>query len=146
MSDSFGAPWTGAHQASLSVGFPRQEHCGGLVFPSAGHLPNPGVEPASPALGGGFLTSEPPGKPSEHCACMLSHFSCVQLFVTPWAVACRSSVSGILQARILKWVEMPSPSLQGIFPIRVSNPHLLHLLHWQAGSLPLVPPGFSCCL
>ena len=31
--------------------------------------------------------------------------------------------------------------LQGIFPIQVSNPHLLHLLHWQVGSLPLVPPG-----
>ena len=31
--------------------------------------------------------------------------------------------------------------LQGIFPTQGSNPHLLCLLHWQAGSLPLVPPG-----
>ena len=31
--------------------------------------------------------------------------------------------------------------LQGIFPTQGSNPHLLHLLHWQAGSLPLVPTG-----
>ena len=31
--------------------------------------------------------------------------------------------------------------LQGIFPIQGSNPHLLSLLHWQAGSLPVVPPG-----
>ena len=31
--------------------------------------------------------------------------------------------------------------LQGIFPTQGSNPHLLHLLHWQAGSLPLTPPG-----
>ena len=31
--------------------------------------------------------------------------------------------------------------LQGIFPTQVSNPGLLCLLHWQAGSLPLVPPG-----
>ena len=31
--------------------------------------------------------------------------------------------------------------LQGIFPIRGSNPCLRHLLHWQAGSLPLAPPG-----
>ena len=30
---------------------------------------------------------------------------------------------------------------QGIFPTQRSNPHLLHLLHWQAGSLPLAPPG-----
>ena len=30
--------------------------------------------------------------------------------------------------------------LQGNFPTQGSNPHLVHLLHWQAGSLPLVPP------
>ena len=30
---------------------------------------------------------------------------------------------------------------QGIFPTQGSNPHVLHLLHWQAGSLPLAPPG-----
>ena len=62
MSDSFGTPWTVAHQASLSMGFPRQEHWGGLPFPSAGHLPNPGIEPASPALAGGFFATEPPEK------------------------------------------------------------------------------------
>ena len=33
--------------------------------------------------------------------------------------------------------------LQEIFPVQVSNPCLLHLLHWQAGSLPLAPPGKS---
>ena len=31
--------------------------------------------------------------------------------------------------------------LRGIFPTQGSNPHLLRLLRWQAGSLPLVPPG-----
>ena len=31
--------------------------------------------------------------------------------------------------------------LQGIFPTQGSNPRLFHLLHWQVGSLPLVPPG-----
>ena len=44
-----------------------------------------------------------------------------------------SSVRGILQARILEWHAL----LQGIFLTQGSNPHLLHLLHWQAGSLPL---------
>ena len=34
-----------------------------------------------------------------------------------------------------------STLLQGIFPTQGSNPHLLRVLHWQAGSLPLVPPG-----
>ena len=33
--------------------------------------------------------------------------------------------------------------LQGIFPTQGSNPHLLRILHWQAGSLPLAPPGKS---
>ena len=35
-----------------------------LPFPSPGDLPNPGIEPMSPALAGGFFTAEPPGKPS----------------------------------------------------------------------------------
>ena len=34
--------------------------------------------------------------------------------------------------------------LHGIFPTQGSNEHLLCLLHWQEGSLPLVPPGMSC--
>ena len=33
------------HQAPLSMGFPRQEYWSGLLFPSAGHLPHPGIEP-----------------------------------------------------------------------------------------------------
>ena len=56
----FATPWTVAHQAPLSVGFPRQERWSGLPFPAPGDLPNPGIEPASPALAGGFFTTEPP--------------------------------------------------------------------------------------
>ena len=73
------------------------------------------------------------------CACVLSHFSCVQLCEILWTVSCQAPLSMILQARILEWVTMPS--LQGIFPIQGSNPHLSHLLHWQAGSLPPAPHG-----
>ena len=51
-------PWTIAHQATLSVGFPRQECGSGLPFPSPGNLPDPGVDPVSPALVGGFFTTE----------------------------------------------------------------------------------------
>ena len=54
---------TVAHQAPLCVGFPRPEYCSRLPFPSPGDLPNPGIKPASPALAGGFFTTEPPGKP-----------------------------------------------------------------------------------
>ena len=35
--------WTIAHQASLSMEFPRQEYCSGLPFPFPGDLPNPGI-------------------------------------------------------------------------------------------------------
>ena len=59
MSDPFVTPWTVAHQAPLSVGFPRQEHWSGLPFPSLGDLPDPGIEPTSPALAGGFFTPSP---------------------------------------------------------------------------------------
>ena len=46
----FGTPWTVAYQAPPSVGFSRQEYWSGLPFPSPGDLPDPGIEPRSPAL------------------------------------------------------------------------------------------------
>ena len=58
----FAIPWTVAHQASLSMGFSRQEYWSGLPFPSPGGLPDPGIEPRSPALQLDALPSEPPGK------------------------------------------------------------------------------------
>ena len=57
-------PWIVAHQAPLSVGFPRQENWNDLPFPTPGDLPNPGIKLAplvSPALVGPFFTTEPPG-------------------------------------------------------------------------------------
>ena len=55
----FSTPWTVAHQAPLSMGFSRQEYWSGLPFPSLGDLPDPGIEPRSPALQEDALTSEP---------------------------------------------------------------------------------------
>ena len=43
-------PWTVACQAPLSMGFSRQEYWSGLLFPSPGNLPDPGIELRSPAL------------------------------------------------------------------------------------------------
>ena len=60
----FGTIWTVACQATLSMGFSRQEYWSGLSFPSPGDLPNPGIEPRFPAFQADALTSEPPGKPS----------------------------------------------------------------------------------
>ena len=54
-------PWTVAHQAPLSMGFSRQEYWSGLPFPSPGDLPDPGIEPRSPAFQADALPSEPPG-------------------------------------------------------------------------------------
>ena len=61
------APWTVAHQAPLSMGFSRQEHWSGLPFPSPADLPDPGIEPGSPALQADALLSEPPGKLQYSC-------------------------------------------------------------------------------
>ena len=56
-------PWTVAQQAPLSMEFFRQEYRSGLPFPSLGDLPDPGIEPRSPALAGGFFITGPLGKP-----------------------------------------------------------------------------------
>ena len=56
-------PWTVSHQAPLSMGFFGQDYWSGLPFPSPGDLPDPGIEPRSPALQAESLQSEPPGKP-----------------------------------------------------------------------------------
>ena len=61
----FVTPWTVAHQAPPSMGFSRQEYWSGLPFPSPGDLPDPGIEPRSPALQADALTSEPPCDPGK---------------------------------------------------------------------------------
>ena len=58
----FATRWTVAHQAPPSMGFSRQEYWSGLPCPSPEDLPDPGIEPRSPALQADDLTSEPPGK------------------------------------------------------------------------------------
>ena len=63
MFNSFATPWAVAHQAPLYMEFSRQQRCSGLPFPSPGDLPDPGIEPMSPALQTDYLPSEPPGKP-----------------------------------------------------------------------------------
>ena len=50
-------PWTVAQQAPLSMEFSREEHWSRLPFPTPGDLLNPGMEPASLVLAGGFFTT-----------------------------------------------------------------------------------------
>ena len=58
----FATPWTVAYQAPPSMGFSRQEYWNRLPFPSPGDLPNPGIEPGSPAFQVDALSSEPNSK------------------------------------------------------------------------------------
>ena len=58
-------PWTVAHQALLSMGYPMQEYWSGLPFPPPGDLPDPGIKltsPVSPALAVEFFATAPPRK------------------------------------------------------------------------------------
>ena len=64
----FATLWTVAYQAPPSMGFSRQEYWSGLPFPSPGDLPDPGIEPSSPALQADALNSDPPGKPPVYNA------------------------------------------------------------------------------
>ena len=68
-------PWTVASQAPLSMEFSRQEYWSGLTFSSPGDLPNPGIEPRSPALQADSLQSEPPRKPNKLLTDSLMYFS-----------------------------------------------------------------------
>ena len=61
----FATPWNIAYQAPLFMGFSRQQYWSGLPFPSPGGLPDPGVEPMSPALQEDTLLSEPVRKPKK---------------------------------------------------------------------------------
>ena len=112
--------WTVALQAPLSMGFSRQEYWSGLPFSSPGDLPNPGIEPGSPALQADALSSEPPGKPK-------SLWSCPTLCNPMGCSLPASSVCGILWIRTPKWVAMPPPGdppNPGFEPASLTSPTL----------------------
>ena len=98
-------PSTAAHQAPLSLGFSRQEHWSGVSFPSPTH------------------------------ACMVSHFSRVQLFATrglqPTGLLCPQDSPGKNTGVGCHFL------LRGIFPTQESNLNLPHLLHCRQILYPL---------
>ena len=67
------SPEVVARQAPLCMELSRQEHWSELPFPSPGDLPNPRIELGSPALAGGFFTTEPLGSPGEVAGTMNKH-------------------------------------------------------------------------
>ena len=93
----FVTPWIVTCQASLSMRFPRQEYWSGLPFPSPGHLPHLVIEPTSPALAGGFFTTEPPGNvylgPGHKSLPLDPLYSSTQLKFTPRFPRCPQGTS-----------------------------------------------------
>ena len=81
--------WTVAHQASLSVGFPRQEHWTGLPFPSLGDLPDSGIEPMFPVLAGGLFTTEPPRQPIKNLGPIVLEEQEVPSIITYFFLMCQ---------------------------------------------------------
>ena len=68
-----------AHQAPLSMGFPKQEYWNELSFPSPGDLPNPGIEPESPlstALQADSLPFEPSETQKDDITSLGLHIKC----------------------------------------------------------------------
>ena len=139
MSDTV-TRWTIARQASLSMKFSRREYWSGLPCPPPGDLPKPGTEPTSPALAGEFFTTSTTWEAHVYiCAvlCFVSHV--LTLCVS---VDCNPPGSSVHADSLCKNAGMGCYALlQGIFPSQRLNLHLLHLLHSQASSLPLAPPG-----
>ena len=111
-------PWTAACQAPLPMEFSRQGYWSGLPFPSPGDIPDPEIEPRSPALQVDSLPSEPPGKPCKSA--------------TP-------SKSGFLASH---WLSLPSSSLQCFYQAWASAFHIedkikpaLRRMEWREKSL-----------
>ena len=96
--------WTVAHQAPLSTGFPRQEHWSGLPFTSPGDLPNPGIEPESPAL---QAYSLPLSYPGSHSWFISFHNKQVQFSSVQFSC---SVVSDSLRPHGLQHVRLSCPS------------------------------------
>ena len=92
-------PRTVALQVPLSMGSPRQEYWSGLPFPTPGDLPNPGIEPASPALADGFFTTSTTWE-----APRMQHS---KLFSVKFG---RSVMSDSLQPHGLQHARLPCPS------------------------------------
>ena len=101
----FATPWT-----IQSMEFSRPEYWSGYPFPSPGDLPNPGIEPSSPALQADSLPAEPQGKPKNTGVSSLSLLQ--QIFST------QESNWGLLHCRrILYWQSYEGcPRKQGSNP------------------------------
>ena len=129
-------PWTVACRGPLSIEFPRQEYWS--KFSSPGDLPDPRIEPRSPALQAVSLSSRPAESLKASCVPAKSLQSRRSLrpyglypgkLLCPWDSPGKNTVVGC------------HALLQGNLPDPRIKPTFLCLSHWQAGPLPLVPLG-----
>ena len=150
----FGTSQTVALQASLSVGFSKQEYCSGLPFSPLGDLPNPGIEtvsPVSPALQVGSWPLSHLGSPLLHwshvqslyrytyiCKCICAKsLHCVRLCDSMDCSPLGSSVHGIFPVRIVEWVSISYVTLYwNIQP---------HFTYWQWLVSDLEISEVHCC-
>ena len=114
-----------ARQTPLSMLFSRQEYWSGLPFPSPEDLPDPGIEPASPALAGRFFITVPPGKPTFSFRFKLFAFLSVatnRVWAGPWMHIMllnkhtwhASSCRGLYRWQRLKDERTPLPELTAL--------------------------------
>ena len=96
----FATPWTVTYQAPPTMGFSRQEYWSGLPFPSPGDLPNPGIEPWSPALQADTLPSEQQGKLC--CIKVVSKLGPQKCLVSPSSANAPSLSNSAISVRLLK--------------------------------------------
>ena len=145
----FATPWSVAYQAPLSMGFSRQEYWSELPFAFPGDLPDPGIEPASlmsPALAGGFFTTESPGKPILYSKNKISPCISIGLvaklcptLATPCTVAQQTPLS-MEFSRQEYWSGLPFPP-PGYLPHPGTKPWSLMSLALAGKFLTTVPPG-----
>ena len=132
--------WTVAHQASLSMGFSRQEYWSVLSCSPPGDLPQPGIKPVSltsPALASKFLTTRATSEVPE----IWMKWKKVTQTCRKWTESCSVVSNSLLLHGYSPWNSLGQNTgagslslLQGIFPTQGWNPCLLYLLCWQASS------------
>ena len=90
-------PMDGSHQASLCMGFSRQEYWSGLLFPSPGDLPNPGIKLGSPALQADSLPSKLQGSSYP----FINPGNCCVLYLHTFIISkCHIGTSLVVQGRL----------------------------------------------
>ena len=142
----FETQWTVARQAPLSMGFSRQEYWSGLPFPSPGALPNPGIEPGSPALYMDSLPFSHQGtqrwtgwglsKPSQSGWCetwikmetFLWFFFHLFTYLESLAFLLNSSASGT--SLVVQWLRLCPSTAGGMSSIPAQGTKIPHATWW----------------